>query len=287
MRLNLKPAAAAAAAVFLLLLTLDLTWPGHGVWLLVVGILSALASAGLWWRDHELSRAAERETIAPSQHVSVTEYGIRGAPMQAAVRRSPVGVSVSLPLASISALAILLFIGGAIGAAEPAAEPAAVESVAELGQGVSAIDRSRDGQAQRPQVAPPASAQPTTQDAQITTVTTAASADTGPAAGPIESGAAGVSSEESAQTSARVRPIVVAAPSAASAEERQRSNTLEPPASVETTEYTVEEGDTLYEIAERYEATVEAIMALNDLDAHSFIHPGDVLKIPINQEDES
>ena len=45
-------------------------------------------------------------------------------------------------------------------------------------------------------------------------------------------------------------------------------------------EYTVEEGDTLYDIAERYDSTVEAIMDLNELDASSFIHPGDVLLIP-------
>jgi len=57
------------------------------------------------------------------------------------------------------------------------------------------------------------------------------------------------------------------------------------PQSVDTFEYVVEPGDTLYEIAERYDLTVDEIMNLNGLDSNSFIHPGDVLLIPLPEEE--
>ena len=74
----------------------------------------------------------------------------------------------------------------------------------------------------------------------------------------------------------------MAAPKAASPAEDDAAADVLAPESANTFEYTVEEGDTLYDIAERYNSTVDAIMNLNKLDAYSFIHPGDVLLIPMD-----
>ena len=269
MRVNLKSGAASAAAVFMLLLILSLTWPGHGVWSLVVGILIGLAAAYLWWRD---SFADDRSGQSPAQSSAfsnVGAYGLSGAALESS-RQPTSGVPLFGILASISALAILFFVAGSIGSADDAAQ----ETPTALDGNVAAIDRSRDGEPVAPQVAPPASSQ--IQQSQTTAVAAVSSQQTST-----------TTPEASTQTqqTAPVKPIVVAAPQTASAAEDEADNADLVPESANTFEYTVEEGDTLYEIAERYDSTVDAIMTLNQLDATSFIHPGDTLLIPILEDD--
>ena len=271
MRLDIKPAAAAAAAAVLLLLILDLTWPGHGIWLLVVGILLALTAAGVWYRDRILP---ERGAYAPqsrSPFEDVGAYGLSGARKQASGQEQT-GVPLAAVVAPVAVLAILLFIGGAIGSSEPTTP----EAVTTVQQDVSAIDRSSDSELQTPHVQPPTAHQ--TQQTQTTTTVTAVTSST-------SSAAREDSAKIAAQSSEPIKPIVVNAPQPASATEAEAEVEEIDPRALTAVEYTVEEGDTLYDIAERYDSSVEAIMDLNELDASSFIHPGDVLLIP-QLEDE-
>ena len=271
MRLDIKPAAVSAAAAVLLLLILDLTWPGHGIWLLVVGIVLALTAAGMWYRDRIAPEGGPHTQLPRSPLADVGAYGLSGArvPVLQQQRR---GVPLAGVVAPVAALAILLFIGGAIGSSEPPTP----QTVAAVQQDVSAIDRSGDSEPPAPQVQPPTALQ--TQQAQTSTTVTAVTS-TRTAATPEDS------ADTTAQSSKPIKPIVVNAPQPASAaDETAEAEDLDPRA-LTAIEYTVEEGDTLYDIAARYDSTVEAIMDLNKLDAYSFIHPGDVLLIP-QVEDE-
>ncbi len=273
MRVQAKPAAAAAAATFLLLLLLSLTWPGHGVWLLVVGIPLALAAAALWWHGRLQTRQDSFSAAHASPFEHVGAYGMTGASFGPA-RREVTGVPLSMLLAPVGALAILLFIGGALGSSEPT--PAVSET--SLRDDVSAIDRSGDGEPTAPQISP----QRPQQLGQTSTGAGIASASTTTA--PLD--AQQSESAESAGSGAVVRPIVVAAPSPASAaSDDTQEDAVALPQSTNTFEYVVDEGDTLYDIAERYGTTVDALMEINSLDGFSFIHPGDVLLIP-RSEDE-
>jgi LysM repeat protein len=44
--------------------------------------------------------------------------------------------------------------------------------------------------------------------------------------------------------------------------------------------YIVQPGDTLYSIARRFNTTIEAILAINDIANPNFIYPGQILQIP-------
>ena len=273
MRVQAKPAAAAAAATFLLLLLLSLTWPGHGVWLLVVGIPLALAAAALWWHGRLQTPQDPYSAAHASPFEHVGAYGMTGASFGAA-RREVTGVPLSMLLAPVGALAILLFIGGALGSSEPT--PAVSETA--LRDDVSAIDRSGDGEPTAPQISP----QRPQQLGQTSIGAGTASAST--TTTPVD--AQQSESAESAGSGAVVRPIVVAAPSPASAaSDEAQEDAVALPQSTNTFEYVVDEGDTLYDIAERYGTTVDALMEINGLDGFSFIHPGDVLLIPRGEEE--
>ena len=272
MRIDLKPAAAAAAAAFLLLLLFHLTWPGTGIWLLVVGLLIGVAAAYVWWRSRDASDSRGQLTGNSAPFAAVGAYGLSGAGLQSARRDTSSGVPLAGVLAPVSALAILLFAGGAIGSSEStvSGQPTVLE------QNVAAIDRSADSELPTPQVAPPSTRQILQTEA--TTTPNAASQQ-------HSSTDTASDAPETQQSAAPVKPIVVAAPKAASPAEDEAEAVALAPESANTFEYIVEEGDTLYDIAERYDSTVDAIMSLNKLDAYSFIHPGDVLLIPLASEE--
>lgn len=278
MRIPPKPGAASAAAAFLLLLLFHLTWPGPGIWLLIVGIMIGLAAAYVWWRNR--FQSDQNGWLSDDSHpfADVGAYGLSGAALSSSGRSSgrssgqeSSGVPLYGLLAPISALAILLFIGGAIGSADATGE----EPLTVLEEDVSAIDRSGDSELSTSQVAPVSSRQ-----VQISQTSSA------PAPSSTQQTSSDAADDESVtqQAAAPVKPIVVAAPKAASPAGEEAAEDLVPE-SANTFEYTVEEGDTLYDIAERYNSTVDAIMNLNKLDAYSFIHPGDVLLIPLDSGD--
>lgn len=68
-------------------------------------------------------------------------------------------------------------------------------------------------------------------------------------------------------------PTIVASPTA------EATATQTTVGSGEEVEYTVEAGDTLFAIAERFETTVDAIMELNDIEDASLIFVGQVLTV--------
>ena len=236
------------------------------MWLLVVGMLLALAAAGLWYRDRIGSERDADPQQPRSPFADVGAYGLSGASV-AARRPDQTGFPLAAVVAPVAALSILLFIGGAIGSS---ASPTP-EAITTVQQDVAAIDRSGDSELQTPQVQPPAAHQ--AQPAQTSTVVTA-----------VTSPRSTVTTEDAAtvtrQSSEPIKPIVVSAPQPASATDEAADAEQVDPRALTAVQYTVEPGDTLYEIAERYDSTVEAIMDLNELDAFSFIHPGDVLLIP-------
>lgn len=52
---------------------------------------------------------------------------------------------------------------------------------------------------------------------------------------------------------------------------------------MDTTMYTVREGNTLWGIANLFGTTVDEIKALNDIDPDNMIYPGQVLTIPVDR----
>ena len=271
MRVNLKPAAATAAAVFLLLLVFSLTWPGHGLWQLGVGLLLGLIAAYLWWQQRFPTENDPYRQTPSSPFTSVGAYGLAGSQIESTQQQTS-GVPLAAVLAPTAALAILLFIGGAIGSAETTVEPATTP----LDQSVTVIDRSGDGEPVTPNVDPP-TASPLQRTQTTTTVTSVRATQ--------ESDSTVAAASGSQQSAGPVKPIVVAAPTTASPADDEGEQLDLAPDAANTFEYVVAEGDTLYDIAIRYDSTVEAIMNLNQLDNTSFIHPGDVLLVPISEDE--
>ena len=263
MRMELKPAAAASAAVFALLLLFAAVWPGHGLWLLFVALMLIGAAAAIWWFD-------PAQTATPSGRVvaATTPFGDPGAMVSPAAAASIGGIQTSVVVGGAGFLALILFIGGAIGGGESQVQPTVA-----LQTDVEVIDRSRDGD-------------PTDDDAQPSTPSPdpAATATTPTTTAAIVA-ASGADDSDSADA---VRPIVVASPRPATPVELQEADAgdeLAAPSAAQSIEHTVVEGDTLYDIAISYGTTVEAIMNLNELDARSVIHPGDVLLVPEAEEE--
>ena len=273
MRVQPKPAAASAAAVFLLLLLFSLTWPGHGPWLLVIGIPLVLAGVAIWWRDRIDAQTQTPRDSHETPFANVSAYGLTGASLRAS-RRADTGVPASMLLAPIGALAILLFIGGALGGNDPAVDGTGTT----LRDDVTAIDRSGDGESGSAATSPRQLQPAQTEQAGSTDISVSTTEVSPPAnTQQIVSGQSSLSS----QSNTVVRPIVVAAPTPASAASQDvDDDEVTLPQSANTFEYIVEDGDTLYDIAERYGTTVNRLIELNSLDSLSFIHPGDVLLVP-------
>lgn len=282
MRLEPKPAAALSAAAFTLLLIFGAAWPGPGLWLLAAGLIFFVAAGGAWWLD---AAPAQRNAAAqrPSQRMAHSPFaatmhrpggvavgGMSGGGAAGALlpSRAPDGrwqmperVHLSLVMAAIGLLALILFIGGALGGGGDEAVTAV-----ELETNPTVIDRSRDGDPSAlPTPAAAGGAVPAAQDAATSTA---------PAAGGV-----------TAAPAAQPRPIVVADPKPATPVEVQaREQAAAVAAPARTVEHTVAEGDTLYEIALHYNTTVAAIETLNEMTSLTVIHPGDVLIIPLPEE---
>ena len=296
MRLEPKPAAALSAASFTLLLIFGAAWPGPGLWLLAAGLIFFAAAACAWWLDAAPAQrggAAQRSTqrmahspFAATMHrpggVAVggmSGGGAAGAllPSRAADGRwqMPERVHLSLVMAAIGLLALILFIGGALGGGGDEAVTAV-----ELETNPTVIDRSREGDPSAlPAPAAPGGAVPAAQDAATSATPAAAGGVTAAATAP------NAATTPSAAPAAQPRPIVVADPKPATPVEVQaREQAAAVAAPARTVEHVVADGDTLYEIALHYDTTVAAIETLNQITSLTVIHPGDVLIIPLPEE---
>ena len=265
MRLEPKPAAALCAASFALLLIFGTAWPGPGLWLLAASLIFLAAAAGAWWLD----AAPAQSRVAPAQRVAHTPFAAapaRPAAVGGGRLITAESVHVAAIAAAIGALALILFIGGALSGGDDAPAPAAVA----LESNPRIIDLSREND---PTALPtPAAGEAAAPTQPITTTTPA------PAAAPATT--AGTTAAAS-----QPRPIVVADPEPATPVQvtpRAAEAAAAPPA--RTVQHTVVEGDSLYGIALEYDTTVDAIEALNGITAATVIHPGDILLIP--QPDE-
>ena len=294
MRLEPKPAAALSAASFTLLLIFGAAWPGPGLWLLAAGLISFAAAAGAWWLDAapaQRSGAGQRSTqrmahspFAATMHrPGVAGGGMAGGgaagallPSRAADGRwlMPERVHLSLVMAAIGLLALILFIGGALGGGGDEAVTAV-----ELETNPTVIDRSRESDPSAlPAPAAPGGAVPAAQG-----VATSAA----PAAGGVTAAATApnAAATPNAAPAVQPRPIVVADPKPATPVEVQaREQAAAVAAPARTVEHTVADGDTLYEIALHYDTTVAAIETLNEITSLTVIHPGDILIIPLPEE---
>ena len=276
MRLEPKPAAALCAATFTLLLIFGAAWPGPGLWLLATALACLAGAAGAWWLD---TAPAQRRS-APAQRVAHTPFAAMPRSASAGGGRSassmlpqrgpdgrwamPEQVHAAFVLAGCGLLALILFIGGAIGGggAEAVAE-------LELDANPTVIDRSREGD---PSALPTAAALPAAPAAE-------------PAATPAGTAATAQSAATATPPVSQPRPIVVADPKPATPVElKPRESEAAAAPAARTVQHTVVEGDSLYAIALEYDTTVDAITTLNGITSDTILHLGDTLLIP--QPDE-
>ena len=149
MRLAPKTAGAFAAGAFLFLLIFGVGWPGPGTWLLVFALLSVGAGAAAWWLDGSLvpSPGGVRSLQGRS---AVAAVGV-GSPFAGRPRRRDRGawllalglptldgrgrwllpdqVHVAMVAGTIGLLALVIFLGGAVGGGGASGAPAEVPAV--------------------------------------------------------------------------------------------------------------------------------------------------------------
>ena len=256
MRLDVKSAGFLATGAFLLLLLFGIGWPGSGIWLLVLGLLTLFVSLIVWWIDSATipnssavpasggysPRGASFHSGTPSRRSRLLYLGLPG-PDGNGRWVLPDSVHVTLISGAIGVLALIIFIGDAAG-----------------GQG--------DGTAPLPIVEEPLDPrvidfdQPVTPEPAAAADPAAEAAD--PSRDPID-----VQAPTNPQPGL-ARPIeVVNAP-------RETPNTVL---------YEVVAGDTIYDIANTLGSSVDAIIEANDIDEFDVIHVGQILVVPLLDEE--
>ncbi len=145
MRIDPKTAGIISAGSFFFLLIFGLGWPGPGAWLLVFSLLFIAAAAGAWWLDGAMVTTTGGGAVVAAQGASPFgrgRSGGRGAgrtgdskllslglpgPDRSGRWVLPDKVHVTIVAGLIGALALFIFIGGALGGGgtdAPAAVPA-------------------------------------------------------------------------------------------------------------------------------------------------------------------
>ena len=274
MRIELKPAAILAATVVGLLIIFGAVWPGPGVWLLAVALVLCAAAAGLWfWESSAQSTKPRAQAGTLSSVVDVTSnrnrigYAPSGSNPRGLTRA--VGVPATGLVAAVGAFALILYVGAAIGGSASGAQ-----DTNPLGANVDVIDRSATG----------AGVGFAEQDSSQTQ------------AGTLTPGSQqfGTSSDSAAASTTTLRPIVVKDPSGAtpvsqrggsytstddSADVAERPAAESSDPETKTFTYVIEPGDTLWDIAHRFDVAVSVLADLNGLTSAD-IRAGDELMIP-------
>ena len=257
MRLDVKSAGFLATGAFLLLLIFGIGWPGSGVWLLALGLLTLFVSLIVWWID---SATVPNSVVVPAS----SGYSPRGAPFRGGnpSRRSrllylglpgpdgsgrwvlPDSVHVALVSGAIGVLALIIFIGDAVGGQGNDAAPL---PIAEQPSDARVIDFEKPVV---PELA--AAVDPAAETADLSRDPIDIQPPTNPQPG-------------------LARPIeVVNAP-------RETPNTVL---------YEVVAGDTIYDIAGALGSSVDAIIEANEIGEFDIIHVGQILLIPLLDEEE-
>lgn len=266
MRIEPKTAGAISAGAFFFLLIFGVGWPGPGTWLLVFALMFIAVGAVAWWLDGAVVQEGAGAVAAGGSPFGRSGARVMGSRQQ---RRDsillalglpgpdgmgrwvlPRSVHVTLVAGAVGALAMLIFVGGALGGGGSAATP-----TASTPQDTSAIDF----------------AQP---------ITPSESA-------PIETAAVDTTSPTG--TAAEPAPIVVETPSATRPELPQPAEPVEavgtPAVPAQTIVHEVVEGDTIYDLAIEYGSSIEAIMNANGISEFDTIRVGDQLIVPVQTTD--
>jgi LysM repeat protein len=169
---------------------------------------------------------------------------------------------------AVLAIALGLFVANIFG--NPAPKPTAPNSVA------SAPART---------AAPTKAAQPTSAATQTPKPTSAATQAPKPTSKPTSAAtAAPAATEQPTPAAATVAPAATEQPTAAAeqptAAAEQPTAAAEQPTAAAYIEYTVQRGDSLKVIAQRYNVTLQQILAINDIPNPDSLTIGTVIKIP-------
>ena len=277
MRIDLKPAAFLAAAAFGLLIIFGAAWPGPGVWLLALGLILVAAAAAIWLRRAQTLAAGQQAgspAFSPSADAMIYSRSATGLPRNSRTqpRTSPGGISIEALVASVGVVALMLYIGGVLVSNGNTGQEQVGPSAA-----VDVIDRTETDAVGNAAGVGTATAQGLTSSTTTQPTTADEAASTSPAA-PLRpivvndpSGAAPVSQ--------RPGLVVQSETSVESAADQAQSDL----ADTETITYIVEQGDTLWDIANRFDVPVAVLADLNTL-FNAEIHPGDELVVPLPEE---
>lgn len=263
MRIEPKTAGAISAGAFFFLLIFGVGWPGPGTWLLVFALMFIAVGAVAWWLDGAVIQEAAGGAVVAgagspfrgggartmgsrSRHDSILlALGLPG-PDGRGQWVLPRSVHVTLVAGAVGALAMLIFVGGALGGGGSTAAPATTAP-----QETSAIDFAQP-------ITPTESA-------------------------PIETAAVDTTSPTG--TATEPSPIVVETPSATRPELPQPAEPVEavgtPAVPAQTILHEVVEGDTIYDLAIQYGSSIEAIMNANGISEFDTIRVGDQLIVPV------
>ena len=272
MRVEPKTAGAIAASAFFFLLIFGVGWPGPGSWLLIFALLFIAAAAVAWWLDGAMVQEARiGGAVAAGGGASPFRAGgVSGARVAGGserIRRSrdslllnlglpgpdaggrwvlPSNVHVTLIAGAVGLLAMIIFVGGALSGGGSSPMPAASAP-----QNTDALDFSQP-------ITPAESAPIVTE--------------------PVAPGSA----------AAEASPTVVETPS--SADRRELPQPAEPIDAVgtplqpaKTVVHEVVAGDTIYDLAISYGASIEGIMNANGIGEFDTIRVGDQLLVPVLQ----
>ena len=270
MRLDPKTAALFATGTFLFLIIFGVGWPGPGAWLLAFAMLSIAAGALAWWLDGAamvgaVSVSVSAQGASPFHKPNRSPFGktgggvsrllVLGLPGPDANGRwiMPGSVHVAAIAGLTGLLALVIFIGGAIGGGDGDDAPP-VASIAP--QSTEALDFAVP-------VAPPAA--PSTDATAVPPL-----AET-------------VSASQLGQADSA--PIVVETPSNPQPVLTRPIDVVDAPRGDENNiVYQVVQGDTLYDLAITYGVTVEEIMDANGMDEFDTILVDQLLFIPQPEE---
>lgn len=264
----------------------------------VLGISLALVagSLGVWWYDASRAHRAPPPRAAtmaspftagmPRMHAAMPGQMTPARPQHEPMTMfSPEGMHASLVVAVSGVMGVMLFLGLAFAADAPAvvADAPAADATGDA-EAEAAIERV-------PQKDVPAPAAETVAETTAPVPQPAVTADASPAQQAAAAAAASAASDSAEPRQATPIELSSATPEAEeesdvaeSADDEATADDEEEPAPVYR-EYTIQPGDSAYEIAQRNGLSVTQLLVLNNLKARDILQVGQVLLLPPLEED--
>ena len=263
----------------------------------VLGISLALVagSLGVWWYDASRAHRAPPPRAAtmaspftagmPRMHAAMPGQMTPARPQHEPMTMfSPEGMHASLVVAVSGVMGVMLFLGLAFAADAPAvvADAPAADATGDA-EAEAAIERV-------PQKDVPAPAAETVAETTAPVPQPAVTADASPAQQAAAAAAASAASDSAEPRQATPIELSSATPEAeeesgeAESADEAAADDEEEPAPVYR-EYTIQPGDSAYEIAQRNGLSVTQLLVLNNLKARDILQVGQVLLLPPLEED--